>query len=577
MQPAEAVTMAKRLIPYSRFSGKRQEAGDSQRRQDALAEEAARQEKVQIDWSLSLRDKGISSYRGTNWHRGDLGKFLDLVDAGIVPAGSILCIEQVNRLSRLPWMEQVQLWKEILGRGIVIRTCVPPARYTRENMNELAVGCPVVLYMMLGHADSKQKSEWSGTAWAEKRRRAAEECKPHGRDCPAWLEPVTAPHPSNPARIVTLSYREIKERVAVIRRIFRDAIAGKDGNPTGAWRIRKALEDEGVPPFGRSGRWTLSYVKKLLRGREVLGEYQPNFCPVGLRRRKAGVPVANYYPQIIDESTFNAAQAARRRRTGKGGRSGNSEANLFTHLVHDAHDGSRMQCTPRWTAGRLYKYLAAPRQMQTVPYRPFERAVLFMLSRLRARDVDGRHEADALTARADALQEEQSRIALELESLDQQMRELPPARWPARVVARIAELEEALESKAAEVQAAKEAANTSGRTDALNDLRTCVELLDKASGTPKEAPLRRRLKALVALLVESIWVRVQALHRRGRYVHVRIYLRGGEQRPLVIPCGHVSKAAPLPLQNADFRAGEERGYAAKPGTGRKLKAKPLAV
>src|SRR5439155_26897533 len=100
---------------------------------------------VEIDWSLSLREKGMSGFRGRNWKKGDLGKFLDLVDAGVVAKNSILCIERVNRLSRMPWMQQVELWKEILSRGITIRTCEPPSRYTKENMNDLAVGCPVVI------------------------------------------------------------------------------------------------------------------------------------------------------------------------------------------------------------------------------------------------------------------------------------------------------------------------------------------------------------------------------------------------------------------------------------------------
>jgi DNA invertase Pin-like site-specific DNA recombinase len=79
--------MARKLIPYSRFSGKRQEAGESQQRQDEYAERAAREEGIEIDWTLSLKDKGISAFRGKNWKRGDLGKFIDLVDAGVVPRG----------------------------------------------------------------------------------------------------------------------------------------------------------------------------------------------------------------------------------------------------------------------------------------------------------------------------------------------------------------------------------------------------------------------------------------------------------------------------------------------------------
>ncbi len=93
-----------------------------------MAEAAAREEGIPLDRTLSLADKGVSGFNSQNWKRGHLGKFLDLVDAGIVPQGSVLIIERVNCLSRLPWMEQVQLWKEILNRGIVIRTCEPASR-----------------------------------------------------------------------------------------------------------------------------------------------------------------------------------------------------------------------------------------------------------------------------------------------------------------------------------------------------------------------------------------------------------------------------------------------------------------
>jgi hypothetical protein len=238
-----------------------------------------------------------------------------------------------------------------------------------------------------------------------------------------------------------------------------------------------------------------------------------------------------------------------------------------------------MFCHPRTSGGRFYKYLTAEGQLQTVPYQLFERGVLHAVVDLRARDVDGRHEADALTVRVESLQEQRARYALELVALDQQIRELPPARWPKRVVARMAELEELVSQKDDELRAAKEAANSSGRVEALVDLRTSVELLDKLAGQedrPRLEAVRRRIKARLPLLVESIWVRVQVLHKRGRYVHVRLYLHGGEQRYFVLPCGYVAAAPPLRLDGADFRAGAERGYARKARKGAKPVTKRAA-
>src|SRR5262249_9170345 len=108
VMPMSRNEVMEKCYSYIRFSGQRQEAGDSYRRQMALAEEAALQEGVPLDQTLSLADKGISAFRGANWQRGYLGQFLDLVDAGVIAKGSILIIERVNRLSRLPWMEQVE-------------------------------------------------------------------------------------------------------------------------------------------------------------------------------------------------------------------------------------------------------------------------------------------------------------------------------------------------------------------------------------------------------------------------------------------------------------------------------------
>src|SRR5262249_46778211 len=121
MHAVEGLTVEK-LIPYSRFSGKRQEAGDSQRRQDALAGEAAREEKVPIAGTTPRGERAIAPSRGAKGRGGSGGMSRARGAGGVTPGGPTLCMEGVNRLSRQPWMEQVQLWKEILSRGIVIRT-----------------------------------------------------------------------------------------------------------------------------------------------------------------------------------------------------------------------------------------------------------------------------------------------------------------------------------------------------------------------------------------------------------------------------------------------------------------------
>jgi DNA invertase Pin-like site-specific DNA recombinase len=568
----EQVTMARKAIAYSRFSGKRQEAGDSQRRQDAMAEQAAREEGVELDRTICLSDKGVSAFRGDNWKRGDLGKFIDLVDAGVIPAGTILIVEQVNRVSRLPWMDQVELWKEILSRGIVIRSCQPPARYTRENMNDLAVGCPVVIYMMLGHLESEQKSDWVRKAWGEKKKAAAAGRTPHGRSCPQWLRPVCTPHPQDSSRTVTTGYELIPERAGLVRQIFAWSVAG-----WGAWRIVRELKAAGVPPWrpcrpppekgGRRhkrGGWTPSGIRWLLGCRHVVGEYQPMVRGDDGTDEPAGPPVPDYYPVVIDEDTWQAAQAARCGRRRKGGRPGDAETNLFTRLVREATSGWLMHCHHSAVRGERYRYLITHPCTQGVPYQPFEDAVLDALAGLKASDVDGSHQADELNARVNALREEQTRLDLALQALDAQTAELSPERWPARVVARMADLEDALRAKKEEVRLAEEAANSSGRVAALTEVQTCVQLLARVRGTAEERAVRVRIKTRLPLLLEAVWVRVQPINRLSRYLHIRLYLQGGEQRYYV---KYVAKGkgepsvGPWRLAGADFRQGEVGGDA----------------
>src|SRR5215218_3037482 len=93
----EGGTMAVKAYAYSRFSYRAQKAGGSLGRQDEMARQAAQVEGVELDDSLRFTDLAISAMRGQNRKKGDLGKFLDLVHEGVIPRGSVLIIEQVNR------------------------------------------------------------------------------------------------------------------------------------------------------------------------------------------------------------------------------------------------------------------------------------------------------------------------------------------------------------------------------------------------------------------------------------------------------------------------------------------------
>src|SRR5262249_30757861 len=150
---------------------------------------------------------------------------------------------------------------------IIIRTCEPPSRYTAESMNELSVGCPLVIYMMMAHAESKQKSDWSYDAIRARKKRTREEGRPHGQSVPAWIRRVQIPHPLDPRRKVTIDHELIDDRAALLRRMHKLSQEGMDGLSPKGWGDRlicRWLKAEGIACWCRGGRWTEAIVGHLL-------------------------------------------------------------------------------------------------------------------------------------------------------------------------------------------------------------------------------------------------------------------------------------------------------------------------
>jgi DNA-binding CsgD family transcriptional regulator len=147
--------------------------------------------------------------------------------------------------------------------------------------------------------------------------------------CPAWL---------------TLSedrtyFVFMPERAKIVRRIFELSIAG-----FGGYTIAKQLDAKNVPAFGPSPKWNQSTIHNMLRNRATIGEYQPrkhrdkNQIPIDKK------PILNYYPPVIEEGIFNAAQEARQRNLASGrGRKGRLITNLFAGVTTCSYCGSQVK------------------------------------------------------------------------------------------------------------------------------------------------------------------------------------------------------------------------------------------
>jgi DNA invertase Pin-like site-specific DNA recombinase len=368
---------------YLRFSTPEQSQGDSTRRQTALAQEYVVRHGLDLDDSLTYRDEGISAFRGKNAEAGRLGDFLAAVREGLVPRGSYLLVESLDRISRQAARKALRVLEDIVDEDITVVTLTDNRVYTREalDMDPTALLMSIVIFIR-ANEESATKAKRLKAAWVGKRMRALE--RPTTSVGPAWLRLDKQ----------TGTWTVLEESVRVVRRIFRDYLGGQ-----GVQRITVSLNQENVPTLSRetkkgprrAPRWHASYVKRILGSPAVIGTYTPTIIEHenGRRVRKAQSPIPGYFPPVMDEETFRRVQALQRGTSAplRGRNAGGEVRNLLGGLAACAGCGSPM-C---FKSTRPYTYLTCLKaragagcKYTSVPYPLIEGAFLRDAERLLA-------------------------------------------------------------------------------------------------------------------------------------------------------------------------------------------------
>jgi DNA invertase Pin-like site-specific DNA recombinase len=300
-----------RAYSYLRFSTPEQAKGDSLRRQTALADAYAKRHGLTLDTELNLRDLGVSAFRGDNVAVGALGGFLKAIRDGLIPQGSSLLVEALDRVSRQQARKAVRVLEEIVEAGVTVVTLNDGKAYTEESLNGTDFLMAILLFMR-GAEESETKARRLRAAWENKRDRAARGEVQTTR-VPAWLQ--TEGSAAIGARNAKLA--PIPDRVKLIRRMFKMFLDGQ-----GKHAIAEAFNAEKIPTWGDGkGRapakhWHRSYVLKILLNPAVTGVFTPHIEEHrdGRLRRIAQKPIADYYPRIIDNETFERVQTLIRAR-----------------------------------------------------------------------------------------------------------------------------------------------------------------------------------------------------------------------------------------------------------------------
>lgn len=435
-----------RVYSYSRFSRIEQRKGDSTRRQSDMARDWAKQHGYEFD--EQMLDEGLSGYLGTNKKRGALGRFIERVEKGDVPRGSILVVEAIDRLSREPFLDAMDTITRLVRAGITIVTLEPRQTIDVDRLNSSEVYMLVAM-MQLAWGESNRKSQRIRASRDQARKNARELGKVMTGMCPAWLKPCDS----------RIGFTVIAEAAHAINCIYQMVADGQSIrsveaqlNHMDVWSPpprEKAKRLAGLPGNG----WRTSYIKKLLHNEAVLGTYQPHTNAGGEKRKAIQDPVPNYYPPIIERELFNAVQVRLAKNKTNGGQTG-KVCNVLRHLMRCAYCGGPMRFIDKGKPPKGAQYLECDNaargvccdRKHRVRYDEAERTVLAHCVGLKPEAILAQGDehaliADGLKLKIDHLTQEISAAGQQLESLYEGLAKATHEAVRANIVTRLEQLE----------------------------------------------------------------------------------------------------------------------------------------
>lgn len=538
-----------RVISYTRFSTRRQAAGDSYRRQTEAAMKWCKEHGHELDTTLRLEDLGLSGYSGANASRGALGVLQMMALEGKIEAGTILLIEALDRLTRLALPDAYELLLSLINNGLTIVTLTDGKVWSKRTLSSLEAFLMSLVTLYRGHQESEYKSLRLRETFAAHRKRGSQEAF---GSAPGWLTRSSKEAP----------WQIIEELAESVRKVFELAAKGLGGKA-----IAKIANEEGWPVPTRLNltgeRWHAQMPGNLLRNRAVLGEHEHRIQTHEARAehwrgRGTGIARVDYYPRIISDELWHRARAAVESHK-VAPRRDRHYFNIFSGLMFCGHCGAPIQRkTERrgWSRGQLVCsdklagvtkcstcsalqtdehlllaiFAEATDMLGSDATRALEERIAVLDSQLRSKSEESDRVADAIAAtggrvvalitKAEQLQEELDRFALQRETLSVEL-------------------------------ALTAGSSTELDVDWISDAR---DILYEVSESAREA--RASLHLRIARLVDTIWL--------FPYEVAVVRFKNGLMKPV-----------PLPPKQLPSRAKPDAKYHKPPR--RKIKPQPLQL
>ena len=353
LNPPESLPLVKDAFSYIRFSSKKQADGASLERQLTGTRKYCEENNLILNESLTFRDLGVSAFKGDNQVRG-LGDLLQACEDGLIPRGSALVVEALDRLSR----QRPRVVSTLLGRllddyGLEVhltginKVLYPVSESAAEEGMDLLY---VTMLAIRASEEQETKSDRLKDAFGRKRGRVAKGeslLETHDNKLPWWVvyNKETGKLESPP------------ERAETVRQIFEWA-ADKMTSP----EIARKLDAMETPTWRpRASRWSPSRIRHMILSPTAEGVLEST-----ARSKAAGhdFRVEGYYPVLVDAAL---ATRAREALTGNSryGRKGNTmptsdkserPINLLRGLLRFGGNAARYDCRKNGGSGAWIGY-----------------------------------------------------------------------------------------------------------------------------------------------------------------------------------------------------------------------------
>lgn len=242
-----------------------------------------------------MEDTGKSAYHGKNISEGNLGVFLKLCKQGKIKSGSIIAIENIDRLTRLGLTDAQQLVIEIMQAGVDLYIWTKDKIYTRDNVSDT-----ITLAIELEQARKYSKDlSYKVTEAAKRKVKLIKDGKKdkdghcyaiRGYGHTKWWADTSSgyvkPHP---------------HYFPIAREIIELNLAG-----LGHLKIRQILEEKGYKSPNKASKkkgvnWGQNMIAKFHTSKSLLGEFRVNI-------REEEHIITDYYPPLCTREEFAKIQ-----------------------------------------------------------------------------------------------------------------------------------------------------------------------------------------------------------------------------------------------------------------------------